>query len=306
MYKKIFMVTALFFVLTPRGTAQELQGKITVISSRIATQIDRKIFNTMQASLNNFIFNRKWTKDTYQPQERIKCNFLLNLDEAKDQNVFRATLTIQAARPVYNSNYETPLINFNDPNVVFRYVEFQQLDFNENRISGTDGVAANLTAILAFYVYTILGLDGDAYSLKGGDANFQKAMNIVNNAPEGRDISGWRAFDGLRNRFWLMENLTSNKYAQIHDALYNYYRLALDNYYSNELQAQNAAMEALTLLNNINTNAPNSMIIQFFFQGRAAELIGIFKKAAPDMKVRATEILQKLDVANAANYKKEL
>src|SRR2546423_3709760 len=183
--------------------SQELQAKITVISNRISTQVDKKVFQTLQASLNNFVNNRKWTADVYQAQEKIKCNFLINIDEYLGNNVFKATLTVQAARPIYNTTYESPLINFQDGQFQFKYVEFQPIEFNENRIQGTDALTANISAILAYYANLILGLDYDSFSPRGGDPYFQKAQYIVNNAPEASEINGWKAFDGLRNRFKL-------------------------------------------------------------------------------------------------------
>ncbi len=131
-----------------------------------------------------------------------------------------------------------------DENVMFKYVEYQSIEFNENRVSGSDPIVGNLPAILAYYVYTIIGLDFDSFSLRGGDPWFQKAMNIVNNAPEGRDISGWKAFDGLRNRYWLMENLTNNRYNLMHDAIYSYYRLGMDYMYENETEARSAILNS--------------------------------------------------------------
>lgn len=303
---KTITTSVIFCVLFTQHTyAQELQARITLNSSRISSQVDKKVFQTLEAALNNFLNSRKWTKETFQPNEKIACNFLLNILEAEN-NMFKASLTVQAARPVYSSAYQTPLINFIDENVSFRYVEYQPIEFNENRVSGTDPAASNLTAVLAFYVNIILGLDFDSFALRGGDLYFQKAQNIVNNAPDGRDIIGWRAFDGLRNRYWLMENLTNSRYALVHDALYSYYRLGLDNMYSNETDARTAIMNTLNLLNNVNAEAPNLMIIQFFFLGKSNELIKIFKKAPPDERSRVMDILSRLDVTNSNSYKQEL
>lgn len=305
MLKNYFLISCLFFISSQGIKAQELQARITVNASRVGSQTDKKVFQTLQTALNNFLNARKWTKETFQPTERIVCNFLLNINQAEN-NVFQSSLTIQAARPVYNSSYESPLINFIDENVSFRYVEYQPLEFNENRISGTDPVASNLTAILAFYANIILGLDFDSFSLRGGDPYFQKAQAIVNNAPDGRDIVGWRAFDGLRNRYWLMENLTNSRYTLVHDAMYSYYRLGMDNMYDNESEARNAIMNTLSLLNNVNNDAPNTMIMQFFFLGKSGEIIKIFKKAPADERTRAVDLLMKLDVSNTNAYKQEL
>jgi hypothetical protein len=213
---------------------------------------------------------------------------------------------VQAARPIYNSTYESPLINFQDENVIFRYVEFQPIEFNENRVSGSDGLTSNLSAILAFYVYTIIGLDYDSFSIRGGDPYFLKAQNIVNNAPDGRDVSGWRAFDGLRNRYWLAENLTNNRYAVIHEVLYNYYRTGFDKLYENENEGRAGVLNALLQLNSMNAEIPNSMIVPFFFQGKSNELVRLFKKAPPEEKGRVREMLSRMDITNSNTYKQEL
>jgi hypothetical protein len=287
-------------------SAQELRARITINTQALGTPADKKAFQTCQAALNNFLNNRRWTKETFQANEKIVCNFLLNIKEAQGGNLYKATLTVQAARPVYNTNYECPLINWMDENLVFKYVEYQSIEFNENRVSGSDPMVGNLPAILAYYVYVILGLDFDSFSLRGGDPWFQKAMNIVNNAPEGRDISGWKAFDGLRNRYWLTENLTNNRYNLIHDAIYSYYRLGMDYMYENETEARTAILNSLSLINTLNNDIPSTMIVPFFFQGKSTELIRIFKKATPEDKQKAREILQKIDISNSNTYKQEL
>lgn len=287
-------------------TGQELQARISVNAQQISSQIDKKVFQTLQTSLTTFLNNRKWTSDAYQQNEKISCNFLITIRQSTQENVYKATLVVQAARPIYNSTYQSPLLNFQDESFAFKYVEYQPMEFNENRISGSDPLVSNLTATLAYYVYIILGLDYDSYSLRGGDPFYQKAQLIVNNAPEGRDVEGWRAFDGQRNRYWLMENLTNNRYALVHDALYSYYRLGFDLLYENEGEARNALMNTINLMNTLNNDNPNSMIVPFFFQSRANELVKVFKKAQPDEKNRAREILSKLDVSNSNLYKQEL
>ncbi len=302
MFKKIciLLITVLFI----NGViAQEMQSKVTVLANRVSTNVDRKIFQTLQTSLTNFVNNRKWTTDVFNSNEKINCNFLLNIDKELGQNTYKATLTIQAARPIYNSTYESPIINFQDDNIVFRYQEFQPVEFNENRIQGTDPVAANLTAVFAYYINIILGFDFDSYSPRGGDPYFQKAMHIVNNAPEGRDIVGWKPFDAVRNRYFLAENLNNNRFTLFHDALYAYYRSGLDIFYENEDEGRNGIMNCLNYLNTINTENPNSMLMQFFFQGKSNEIVKILSKGNSDIKNRARDILVKIDITNASQYK---
>ena len=304
--RKHCIILLLTFSVFSIGRAQELQAKITVNASRINSQVDKKVFQTLQNALNTFLNNRKWSNEAFQVNEKIVCNFLLNIAEVSSDNIYKSSLIIQAARPVYNSGYDSPIVNFNDESVTFRYVEYQPIEFNENRVSGSDPLVSNLTAVFAYYVNIILGMNFDSFSLRGGDPYFQKAQNIVNNAPDSRDIVGWRNFDGQRNRYWLADNLTNSKYALMHDAIYSYYRLGMDNMYENETEARTAVFNTLNFLNNINTDNPNSMGLRFFFQGRAKELIGVFKKTAPDEKSRALDLLSKLDITNANRYKQEL
>lgn len=300
---KKFFVTGFFILSAFFARSQELQARITVLSDKISSQVDKKVFQTLQTGLNNFINNRKWTNDNFLTGEKINCSFLINLDKDLGDNSYDATLTVQAARPIYNTTYDSPLINFQDPNFTFKYLEFTPIDFNENRIQGSDPLVANLTATLVYYVYVILGMDYDSYSLRGGDPYFQKAWYIVNNAPEGGGIKGWKQFDGLRNRYFLAENLNNSRFALMHDAIYTYYRVGLDNFFDKEDEARLGIINSLNYLNTINTEIPNSMPIQFFFQGKNTELIKMFSHANPDVKKRARDLLMKLDVTNASAYK---
>ena len=152
----------------------------------------------------------------------------------------------------------------------------------------------------------ILGFDYDSFSPRGGNPYFQKAQNIVNNAPEGREISGWKPFDGNRNRYWLAENLLNSKYTIFHDAIYNYYRMGMDKLYDQEAAARQNILNVLSMLNTFNTENPNTMILQFFFQSKSQELIQIFSKANPADKSKALEYLKKLDVSSATKYEDQL
>jgi Domain of unknown function (DUF4835) len=303
--RKINLLIMLAFAFKV-SAAQELKANITVVSNQVGNNVNQNVFRTLQSALNTFINTRKWTSDNFAPNERIECNFLLNLQSSGDLNVYNASLTIQAARPVFNTTYLSPIINFKDDNIIFKYVEFQQLEFNENRVSGSDALVSNLTAIIAYYANMILAFDYASFSPRGGDPYFTKAQNIVNNAPDGRGISGWKAFDGQRNRYWLVENMMNSRYTIMHDVYYNYYRLGMDKLYEDENSARAEMMNVLNLLNNFINDNPNKMISQFFFQGKSTELIKIFAKAPQQDKARASEMLQRLDITNAAKYKDEL
>ena len=198
------------------------------------------------------------------------------------------------------------MVNFLDAEVTFKYQEFQPVEFNESRIQGNDPVAANLTAIFAYYAYMIIGLDYDSFSPKGGEAFFRKAQNIINNAPEGKGLSGWRVFDGLRNRYWLNENLINNRYNIVHDVIYSYYRAGMDKWFDNEEEARKNVMQSLIQLQAFNKENANTMILQFFMQGKMQELIALFKKGTPEERSRAIQILSELDVINGPAYKQQL
>lgn len=301
MLPRLFLLLTLGLSITL--SAQELQSRVSIIANKVSSQVDRKIFQTLQGGLTTFINTRKWTSDAFGPAEKIQCSFLISIDQDLGNNVFKGKLTVQAARPVYNTSYESPLINFQDDNVVFKYVEFQPIEFNENRVQGNDPLVANLTAVIAFYINIILGLDYDSYALRGGDLYFQRAWNIVNNAPGSRDIAGWKSFDGLRNRYWLAENMNNNRFTLVHDAIYAYYRTGMDVFFENEEAGRNGMLNALNYLNTVNTENLNSMIVPFFFQGKANELVKVFSKGGSEQRARARELLTKMDITNIALYK---
>ena len=305
MLRKFIFYTCFLCVIT-NVHAQELQAKVSVSAQQVGTNVDRTIFTTLQNQLTTFINNRKWSNDAFQAQEKIRCTFLLTVQSVSTDNVYKASLAIQVARPVYNSSYQSALINYQDADVEFKYAQYQQLEFNENRVQGTDALSANLTAVFAYYVYMILGFDYDSFSPKGGQDFFNRAQNIVNNAPEAKEITGWKSFDGLRNRYWLAENILNTGYNEIHDIIYNYYRQGLDNMYQNNQTPRTNILNALSSLQAFNQQNPNTMIEQFLVQNKSQEFIGAFLKAAPEQRAQAVQILTALDVSNAGNYKQQL
>ncbi|MBM3413166.1 MAG: DUF4835 family protein [Bacteroidetes bacterium] len=294
----------LFLCLLPGlVNSQEIQARVEILTNKISSQVDRRVFQTLQNGLTNFINSRKWTTDAFQSAERIQCSFLLTLSQDLGSNTYRGGITVQAARPAYNTSYVSPLLNFHDDNLVFKYVEFQPIEFNENRVQGSDPYVSNLTATIAYYINIILGLDYSSFGLRGGDVYFQKAWNIVNNAPDSKDITGWKSFDGLRNRYWLAENLNNNRYTLFHDALFAYYRTGVDVLFENEEAARNGILNALSYLNTVSTENLNSMIVSVFFQGKGNELFKIFSKGTGEQKARAKELLSKLDITNLSLYR---
>jgi hypothetical protein len=296
------------FTLAIPSTAQELQAKVAVNAAKVGPGVEKKIFNTLQTAIFNFINNRKWTNQAFATNEKIECNFNIIINEVPEPNVYKATLSVQAARPVFNTSYKSPLINFVDDNLTFKYVEFQAIDFNENRVQGSDALVANLPAVLAYYINIILGFDFDSFNIRTGDTYFQKAQNIVNNAPDNRSIEGWKAFDSQRNRYWLSENLNNNRFVLMHDIIYNYYRKAMDFMYENEQQTRQEMINCFVLLSSLkkDNSGTTNMIVPFFIQSRSQEFINVFKKGTASEKSQALEFLKDLDVMNANKYKDEL
>ncbi|WP_236059599.1 type IX secretion system protein PorD [Chitinophaga rhizophila] len=283
--------------------AQELRANVTVTpGARLNNNTSRKVFTTLQNSIKEFLNGRRWTDEGFGAAERIECNFLLMVTEDLGNNTFRANLTIQSTRPVYNAGYLSSTLNMQDVNVAFRYVEFQPLEFSDNRVVGNDPLASNLTAILAYYTYIILGLDADSFAAKGGDEYFKKALNIVSNAPDAKEISGWKPFEGNRNRYWLQDNLLNVKFSRFHDVMYQYHRQGMDLMYEDVNKGRSTIMNCLNMLYAVYQDIPNSMLMSVFFSAKADELQKIFAKSPPQEKSRAAQLLAQMDVTNAAKY----
>ncbi len=252
--------------------------------------------------MKEFLNNRRWSNDAYTATERIECNFMLNIKQQVGNNTYNATLTVQATRPVFNSGYVSSLLNTQDVNVAFKYVEFQPLEFSDNRVVANDPLVSNLTATLAYYVYIILGLDYDSFSPRGGDAFFKKAANIVTNAPDAKEVAGWKAFEGNRNRYWLQDNILNSKFSRFHDVMYQYHRQGLDVMYDDMNKGRAAIMNSLNMLYAIHQDIPNSMLLQVFFNAKSEELLKIFSKAPPQDKSRAAQMMAQMDITNANKY----
>jgi hypothetical protein len=231
--------------------------------------------------------------------EKINCNLLLTIQEEVSETGFKAELAIQSSRPVFNSNYETPLLNYIDKEVSFSYQQFQPLQFSRNTFND------NLSAILSFYVYVILGLDYDSYSPRGGENYFQIAQEIVNNIPQGvaDASSGWRSLDGDRNRYWMIENILSPRVRIFRESFYNYHRQGLDLMAEDVEKGRTAIKTALEAIVGVTKSYPNSMIVQMFANSKANEIIEIYKVSPQDERMIISQILSGLDPANANRYR---
>lgn len=267
--------------------------------------ISPSVFDKMKSAMESFLNTRQWTSTSYKNNERIDCKFLIDL-QSENNHIYTALLTIQSSRPVYNSSYHTPLLNFKDKNVVFEFQPFTPLVFNKNRITGSNPLVSNLTAILAYYAYIIIGLDQDSFSLNGGHEAFIQAQGIVNDAPNGRQISGWKSFDGSINRYWLIENLLNVRYEKIHQVFYDYHRKGLDNMYEQPEKGRQNILKSLNLLNALKASNPNLMVLNLFFAAKYQELAQLFSKGLTQERLVALNLLNKLDPTHSSLYRKSI
>lgn len=302
-----FMALFFFICLLQNVTmAQELNATITLQTSKVDNQVDPNTFVQLQNQLKNFLNQRKWTSDAFSVEEKIDCNFYITIESIVSSGVYEAKLSVVSNRPVFNTTYTTPLLNMQDANFIFKYQLSQPIEFNENRVQGSDPLAANLTATLAYYIYIILGLDYDSFALQGGKPYFSKALNIVNNAPEGSGISGWKSYDGQRNRYLLIDNFTQSGFDKLHSVIYSYYREGMDQLAEKPTVAKTNILNALMSMQEVYEAGSNTMAVPILMQGKATEIIGVFTNADKSMKKQLITTLSAIDVANINKYKEKL
>ena len=270
--------------------AQELQAKITINHAQISGT-EKSVFDNLQQTLEQFVNDRQWTHLQFQKNERIVCNFNLQVTKYdKDQGIFTCKATIQANRPVYNSAYTSTLYNNVDENFTFKFAEFDQLEFNEEQIDN------QLTALFAYYAYLIIGLDLDSFSPKGGEDVLQRCMNLTNNA-QNLDYPGWKAFDNDRNRFAIINDYLDGSMEPFRQLQYDYYRKGLDEMANNVERGRTEITTALeTGLKKAKENRPLSMLPQIWTDYKKDELANIYKgKGTQKEKEAVFEILTSIN-----------
>ncbi len=303
MLNKYFFTLLLGALLSNSVTAQELSATVTIQSSKVDNQVDPKLFSQLQVQLKDFFNQRKWTSDNFSLEEKIDCSFYITIESVVSPGVFDAKLSVISNRPVFNANYTSSLLNMQDASFTFKYQLSQPIEFNENRVQGADPLEANLTATLAYYVYVILGLDYDSFSLKGGAPYFSKALNIVYNAPEGSGIAGWKSYDGQRNRYVFIDNLTKSGYDPIHQILFSYYREGLDQMSEKPESGKTAVLNALMSMQELTEANTNLMIVPILMQGKFSEITGLFSNSDKSIKKQVLTTLSSIDIANLNKYK---
>ena len=286
------------FLFAGIAQAQELNCTIQMNSDQVQGT-NKSVFNTLQKSITEFVNNRKWTQMTYTNVERIECSMNI-IVKSVEADAFTAEILVQSRRPVFNTGYNSPLINFKDNEFTFNYKEFDQLEMNENTIT------SNLTAVLAYYSYLIIGYDMDSYSRLGGTPYFQAAENIVNIA-QGSDLGkGWKAFDSSKNRYALINNLLDEAFKKYRNYFYEYHRLGLDEMSANTTNARARIAEGLPLLREANRARPSAIVISSFLDAKNDEIINIFTKATTKEKELAVEILSDVNPTLTTRYEQIL
>ncbi|MDM8004201.1 MAG: DUF4835 family protein [Bacteroidota bacterium] len=301
--KGLLLAVALL-ALSSRGTlmSQELYCNVQVSAQKIQGS-NREVFQNMQRDIYEFMNSMVWTDNVFNFSERIECNLLINLDEQLSADEFRGTIQVQLSRPVYNTTYESTVLNFVDNNFQFRYVEFQPLEFNPSSHT------SNLVSVLAYYAYLLIGMDFDTYSQGGGTPYFQVAEKIVTNAQNAPE-QGWKPYDGSRNRnrYWLIKNILDSEYGGVRQFLYLYHLKGLDRMESDMTQARTEIYESLRRLQEVYRRRPDPFMyyMTVVVDAKADEIVNIFSQGFPEEKNRVVQILTEIDPANETKYQKIL
>lgn len=293
--RKIFTLVALLIAAEARP--QELNCVVTInVGPRVRTT-DQNVFRDMKNAIQQFLNSRKWTNDTYAPHERINCSFLININDMPTIGVFNASVQIQAARPVYNTTYTSLIFNFADREWDFEYVESQPLEFNDNTY------ITNLTSMLAFYAYMIIGIDNDTFSELGGNPQFQRALQVVNNA-QTSNRNGWQPTGSNRNRYWLIENYLNPQFTEIRRAMYRYHRLGMDTFEKDPDNSRQVILDCLKSIKKARDINPNAIIVISFFDAKTRELANIFSEGQLPVRREAYDLIVAMDPSNQAGYEK--
>lgn len=294
MKKQFFLLFIGLLFIPNMANSQELNCKVSVTYRQIQTT-NTSVFKTLETAIQEYVNGRQWTGDVFQPQERIDCNMIINLSKQTNNENFQGTISIQARRPVYRADYNTQLINYIDKNFNFHYIEYDPIIFNENSFD------SNLSAVLAYYAYIIIGLDYDSYGLNAGTTYFQKAENIVQKAQNASE-SGWKPMENKTNRYWLVEQLLHPDYESYRQFFYEYHRLGLDMMVNEPLKGSAHIVDQLTLLEPAHEKRPSSLVYQIFFDCKYLEIINIIKPLKPEQRIKASGIMKKVDPQHAKEY----
>ena len=292
--KRLSVIAILCMFLTNMVAAQELQCSIQVNSNQVAGT-DKTVFQNLQTALYEFINNTKWTNVNFKTVEKIECSIAITIKERTDSNSFSGELNMALRRPCYKASYTSPVFNYVDQKFSFDYTDGQPLDFSLNTHM------SDLTSTIAYYVYMFLGLDFDTFSLNGGQPYFEAAQQIVNNA-QSSSQAGWKAFDGNKNRYWMVENLTNNSYAPLRKFMYEYHRLGLDVMSENPDQGRAAILNSLEYLQAVHSTYPTCFFLQLIIEAKRDEIINVFSQGTQQEKTQAANIMKQIDPSQSSRY----
>lgn len=295
-----YSLPAVLMLLMEQAGSQELNCNVQISAQKIQGS-NREVFESMQKDIYEFMNNTVWTNHVFNYAERIDCNVLITLTDQLSADEFKGTIQIQLRRPVFNTTYNSTMLNFIDNNFQFRYVEFQPLEFDPNTYR------SNLVSVLGYYAYLILGFDYDSFSPLGGTEFFQVAEKVVTNAQNASE-AGWKPYDGSRNknRYWLVKNLLDKQYEGVRRFIYEYDINGLDRMESRISEARTNMVESLKLLQEVYRRKPDPFmyLLQIVMESKSDELVNIFSGAFPEEKGRVVEILTEIDSGNKNKYQK--
>jgi hypothetical protein len=280
--------------LSTRGSAQELNCVVSVIAPQI-NNIEQSRFDNLENVVEEFLNGRKWTNDNFEFDERIECSIQITINEAPSQTSFRGSIQIQSSRTIYDSDYKTPVFFANDNEFNFAFLENTLVQFS------IDQHRDNLSSVLAYYAYMMIGMDYDSFQMEGGTEFFLKGQTIVANAQNAGE-PGWKASQGQKNRFWLVENILSQTFRPLRQCIYNYHRLGFDKLYTDLEGSRKLIADSIIELRNVHKVRPSSYNIQLFFFAKSDEIVNLFRLAPEAEKERLLPILKQLDPGNIQKY----
>lgn len=282
--RKVLFAFLLILPLT-KMDSQELNAQF-IVNADLVNQTNQQIFQTLERSLNEFVNSQSWSNQDFFPQEKITCSFVLNLTNY-NASKFEGTLQIQSQRTIFDSNYDSPVLNFLDKDISFTYQEFQPLFYSPASYE------SNLVSLISFYAYIILGINADSLQFKAGDPFFEQAQRIVNLSQQSGAI-GWKQNDSNRNRFWLIDTMRSNTFREYRETLYTYHRKGLDSMTKLPVMGKNNIINAILALEDLYDRRPNAMLLQMFFDAKADEIVNLFSDGPKVDFGRTLKMLKKI------------
>ena len=293
-----FLYIACMLCAVSIASAQEINCTVTVNSDQIEGS-NKQVFETLKAGIQDYISQNRWTNMTYAEHEKIECSMLIVVNEVAD-NMYKCEMTLQSRRPVYGTTYSTPILNFVDKSFNFTYQEFDRIEWQQNTFT------TNLTAMLAYYCYLIIGHDQDSFQRLGGTPFFEACSEIVNvcqsASMDQSEQKGWLAFDSNRNRYALISNLLDESFKKYRNYYYEYHRLGLDEMSANVTNGRARIAEGMPVLKEAYHARPATYVINTFLDAKSQELVDIFRKGTDKEKKTVYEILTDIDPTRSTTY----